>query len=67
MSGAKKRVIVAFLSCEGDRCSDAQELPDGWDAMSDEEQRRHLDEVAQDFISGRYEYGAYVTDADGAS
>jgi hypothetical protein len=42
-----------------------EDLPDNWDAMSNEEKDNYLDEAAQGFLVNHVSYGAYVVDDDG--
>ena len=43
---------------------DYDDLPEGWDDWTEEEREDHLNEVAQDFMSNRIDYGAYVVDEE---
>lgn len=41
---------------------DIEELPDDWDSLTEEERAKVLDEVANEYLCDRIDFGAEVVD-----
>ena len=55
-----KRKIVSYVQVGMTRKEYEEDLPDGWDEMTEDEQQEHLDAAAETTLQNYANFGAYV-------